>query len=144
MKLICAATIKDASGINSVSRHLGDSELSDLECRDKLQQLISSSVDEVYIALVDNEIVGWLHVFHAKRLASANFYEIGGLVVSPKHRGRGIARSLVAFATKNTPDSSLRVRCNEKRRASHAFYQSIGFSYSKAQYIFEKNFTEPV
>lgn len=143
MKLICIATLKDAPGINSVSLHLGYSEQSNLECQDKLQQLIISPVDEVYIAVVDGDIVGWLHVFHAKRLASTNFYEIGGLVVNPKHRGQGIARSLVTFATKNNP-GSLRVRCNEKRRDSHAFYQSIGLSCCKVQYVFEKSFAEHV
>lgn len=136
MESVRLAIIEDAPGINSVSKYLGYPELSDHECSDKLQQLLSSRVDEVYVALEKGKVVGWLHLFQARRLASANFYEIGGLVVNPENRGKGIGRALVEYATK-IHSGKFRVRCNEKRRDSHAFYESVGFNSSKVQHVFE-------
>ena len=127
----------DAKCINDISKHLGYSELSDTEAEQKLLQLIHSSKDEVYVAELKGNIVGWLHLLFAQRLASDNFYEIGGLVVSPEFRGRGAGRLLVSHVA-NLHTGKIRVRCNELRQESHRFYEAIGFSDTKVQRIFEK------
>ena len=127
----------DAKSINEVSRHLGYPQLSDTEVEDKLLQLIHSTTDEVYLAESKGAVVGWLHLFLARRLASANFYEIGGLVVMPDFRGRGVGRALVNHVAK-IHAGTIRVRCNEQRPESHQFYKAIGFHDIKLQRIFEK------
>lgn len=127
----------DAKSINEVSRHLGYAELLDAEVEDKLLQLIHSTTDEVYLAESKGAVVGWLHLFLARRLASANFYEIGGLVVMPDFRGRGVGRALVNHVAK-IHAGTIRVRCNDHRPESHQFYKAIGFRDIKLQRIFEK------
>ena len=127
----------DAKSINEVSRHLGYPQLSDTEVEDKLLQLIHSTTDEVYLAESKGVVVGWLHLFLARRLASANFYEIGGLVVMPDFRGRGVGRALVNHVAK-IHAGTIRVRCNDHRPESHQFYKAIGFRDIKLQRIFEK------
>ena len=130
------ATEADAEGINQVSSYLGYSELSDDKAKDKLFQMCTSTSDEVYVCEMSGNIVGWLHLFYARRLASDDFYEIGGLVVHPEFRVKGIGRALVAHVLE-THKGKLRVRCNEKRLESHQFYEAIGFVRKKAQCVFE-------
>ena len=86
--------------------------------------------------------MGWIHLFLARRLASSEFYEIGGLVVSPKVRRQGVGRALVAqaheFSTAN--NLTLRVRCNARRIAACQFYRELGFHEDKSQQVFLKVF----
>ncbi|NAW86633.1 GNAT family N-acetyltransferase [Photobacterium halotolerans] len=134
--MIRRASESDAIGINKVSEHLGYSKLPSNESIMKLQELLHSSQDQVFVAEHNGLIIGWLHLFYARRLASDNFFEIGGLVVSPDTRGHGVGRALVQYA-QDKNSGKFRVRCNEKRLDTHKFYESIGFSGSKVQRVFQ-------
>jgi len=135
-KIIRLAAESDALDINTVSKHLGYPELSDNESLLKLQELLKSSQDMVYVAEMNGRVIGWLHIFYAHRLASDNYFEIGGLVVSPDARGQGIGRDLVQYA-RDEHGCKFRVRCNELRMETHKFYEAIGFSCSKVQRVFQ-------
>ncbi|MGL6313249.1 GNAT family N-acetyltransferase [Vibrio sp. WXL103] len=126
----------DASGINKVSKYLGYPKLSANDSLLKLRDLLSSTQDKVYVAESNDQIIGWLHLFYARRLASDNFFEIGGLVVSPNSRGQGVGKALVHYAQANNK-GDFRVRCNELRLDSHKFYENAGFSGSKVQRVFQ-------
>ena len=130
------ATVADSSGINDISTYLGYVNLSGDEAEDKLCQLIASAQDEVYVSELGGDIVGWLHLFYARRLASASFYEIGGLVVNPDFRGQGIGRDLVNHALE-AHSEKIRVRCSESRLEAHAFYEAINFHKTKVQHVFQ-------
>ncbi|MCO4786010.1 GNAT family N-acetyltransferase [Marinomonas atlantica] len=134
--IIRSASESDANGINKVSKHLGYSRLSSTESVTKLQELLNSAQDQVFVAEWQGQIIGWLHLFYARRLASDNFFEIGGLVVSPENRGQGIGRALVQYAQDENL-GKFRVRCNEKRHDAHKFYESIGFNGKKVQCVFQ-------
>ncbi|HAS6050811.1 MULTISPECIES: GNAT family N-acetyltransferase [Vibrio] len=134
--IIRSASESDASGINEVSEHLGYSQLSSTESTTKLHELLNSTQDQVFVAEWQGRIIGWLHLFYARRLASDNFFEIGGLVVSPESRGHGVGRALVQHAQAKDL-GKLRVRCNEKRLDAHNFYKSIGFNSNKVQRVFQ-------
>jgi len=129
------AVTNDAAAINAVSKHLGYSELSDAE--EKLHQLVLSKTDEIYVAESSGRLVGWLHLFYARRLASDDFYEIGGLVVDPSYRKVGVGSALINYV-ENKHKGKLRVRCNESRLDAHKFYVACGFAETKVQLIFEK------
>ena len=97
-------------------------------------------MDMVVAAIVDDRIVGWMHVFHALRVESQPFCEIAGLVVDEQFRGRGIGRRWIEHAKhwcKRKNCNRLRVRTNTKRTATHQFYSGVGFSLVKEQKIFE-------
>jgi len=137
MKIIVRlASESDALDINHVSKHLGYSELTADESLLKLQELLNTTHNKVYVAELNGRVVGWLHIFYAHRLASDNFFEIGGLVVSPDARGRSVGRDLVVYAQEQN-DGKFRVRCNENRKDAHNFYEAIGFTGSKVQRVFQ-------
>ena len=135
--LVRPAIESDAIGINAISTYLGYSELSDSDAKDKLSQLLHAPDNEVYVVEANGRIAGWLHLFFARRLASQDFYEIGGLVVDPDCREQGLGGALINYV-ENRHQGKLRVRCNEKRPETHKFYTARGFNQTKAQRIFEK------
>jgi len=131
------ATLADASAINSVSRALGYTPLSDTEAQAQLEALMASPDDRVYVAEVDQRVVGWVHVFRARRVASLPFHEIGGLAVDPACRRQGIGRALVQHACSQF-EGPVRVRCRDDRTETHSFYEALGFTATKGQRVFTR------
>lgn len=133
------AVLADAGEVNLISKHLGYDAITESEATDKLHTLIESSVDRVYVCEYQGELVGWIHIFRANRLASPSFHEIGGLVVKPSVRGLGLGKALVRHAVEQHK-GVFRVRCNEKRTEAHRFYEGLGFTGSKSQRVFQSDF----
>lgn len=144
MTSIRMASLQDSDSINALSLHLGYEIATQLVAEERLQCLIDSPSDNVWIFEDTGIILGWIHVYKAHRLASAAFFEIGGLVVTPEARNKGIGRQLVEFACEQAKNQNiaLRVRCNAKRKETHAFYEKIGFIMTKTQYVFQMNVGE--
>jgi GNAT superfamily N-acetyltransferase len=130
------AAISDSDQINSLSVHLGYEQVSDSKAQERLGELLNSENDSVYVAEDNAGLVGWFHCFKAFRLASDSFFEIGGMVVNPSNRRRGFGKKMVRYALSENP-GNWRVRCNGKRDEAHQFYERIGFTNSKTQYVFE-------
>ena len=135
--IIRPAIESDAIGINDISKYLGYGQLSDTEAKDKLFQLLDSNDNEIFVVEVNARVIAWLHLFLARRLASEDFFEIGGLVVDPDYRRQGLAAALIKYV-ENKHKGKLRVRCNETRQETHQFYEACGFVGSKVQRIFER------
>jgi len=133
------AMLNDSPAINALSAHLGYAKTSQNIADKRLQCLLDSNNDWVWVYEESHVVLGWIHVFQANRVASADFFEIGGLVVDPTMRKKGIGRQLIEFVHQacSIEASELRVRCNAKREEAHQFYQKVGFSQSKAQYVFK-------
>jgi GNAT superfamily N-acetyltransferase len=130
------AAISDSDQINSLSVHLGYEQVSDSKAQERLRELLNSENDSVYVAEDNAGLVGWFHCFKALRLASNSFFEIGGMVVNPSNRRRGFGKKIVRYALSENP-GNWRVGCNSKRDEAHQFYERIGFTNSKTQYVFE-------
>jgi GNAT superfamily N-acetyltransferase len=132
----------DAASIAALRIDLGYGDRLD-ESEDLVRKQISTINAQndhfMYAAVVDNEVVGFIHAFLSIRLTSETFLEIGGLVVSEAFRQRGIGGKLVTFLEEQTEiTTNARVRCNAQRRSAHAFYNSLGYSEVKDQKIFDK------
>ncbi|MFT2111295.1 GNAT family N-acetyltransferase [Marinomonas sp. 2405UD68-3] len=143
MTKIRMAILSDSPAINALSVHLGYAQpLQDIADK-RLQCLLDSNTDWVWVYEESNVVLGWIHVFQANRVASAHFFEIGGLVVDLTMRKKGIGRRLIEFVHHecNIEESELRVRCNAKREGAHQFYQKVGFHRSKTQYVFKNELT---
>jgi N-acetylglutamate synthase-like GNAT family acetyltransferase len=139
MSNIRLAKLDDCGSINQLSRLFGYPQTGDEVARDRLNVLLDSDADQVWVFEKEKQILGWIHVFIAHRLASAEFAEIGGLVVNTEHRRTGIGRCLVVAAQEWAAqlELRLRVRCNSKREETHHFYKALGFSEMKLQIVFE-------
>lgn len=136
--LIREAKVEDASSIADLSYQLGYPSTND-ETIDRLQAILSSSDNSVYVVCCRDVVVGWVHAFHSLRLESASFVEIGGLVIDVNHRNKGFGKLLINRVfewAKSKGINRIRVRCNVIRKETHHFYQSLGFKETKEQKVF--------
>ncbi len=100
----------------------------------------------IFVACLADQVVGWIDLGMVQHLQSPAYCEIGGLVVSERHRSRGIGRQLVREAQKWAAARSLRtilVRSRVEREGAHAFYLQNGFSRVKTSAVFTKPLAAP-
>ena len=140
MSKIRQARVEDFDAINHLSQYFGYPRQGDDVAFAGFKSVLESDNDWIWVFVQQGQVLGWIHIFTARRLASSTFNEIGGMVVSVDHRHQGIGRQLVERVRIWSQDHelSLRVRCNSKREETLEFYQSIGFSELKTQTVFEK------
>lgn len=94
----------------------------------------------VFVAEVNNVVIGSVCVIVDARLAEGVYAEIVSLIVSEQRRGKGVGKTLFEKAenwAQNRVDK-IRVRANEVRRDAHLFYRNQGFEEVKTQKIFIK------
>jgi ribosomal protein S18 acetylase RimI-like enzyme len=98
----------------------------------------------VFVALLDQRLVGWVHVRSEHSLESEPYAEITGLVVDQSERRCGVGRALVERACKWARKgryASLRVRSNIERHEAHQFYPRLGFHVVKTQHNYALDLT---
>jgi GNAT superfamily N-acetyltransferase len=137
--IIRLAVATDAVTISKLSAQLGYSVTVE-KATEQIVAVSNSANDAAFIAILNDEIVGWVHVFHTIRLESNSFCEIGGLVIDSKHRGKGIGKALIEQAKKWTTGKdvhTLKVRSNVVREEASKFYIQLGFKTIKQQQVFE-------
>jgi len=138
---IRAATMKEAPQITELSIQLGY-PLTVQDTITNIAAIDKSNYDMAYVAVMNEQVVGWIHVFYTMRLETGPFCEIGGLVVAASARGKGVGSHLVEKAKKWAAErniNKLKVRCQVKRTEAHAFYEKNGFEEKKVQKVFEYN-----
>jgi len=129
--------ISDSERIAELNQVLGYQPTPSLVLN-QLSAILSESNHFGFVAEVDNRIVGYIHGFISLRLTTAPFAEIGGLVVDPSYRSRGIGKKLVEHFELQLPYiDKVRVRCNVKRNDAHAFYLALNYQEKKEQKVFE-------
>jgi predicted N-acetyltransferase YhbS len=136
--LIRLADLKDIADLRSLTRELGY-DADHTEIADRLRQIQNNDDHLLLVAEQENAIIGWLHLFLAFRLESPGSVEIGGLVVSPQWRHKGIAEKLLEIGkewAKSKDIKQVRVRVNVMRKEAFDFYQHMGFQKVKDQTTF--------
>ncbi len=130
----------DAPQIKSLCCELGYPSTRD-EINYRLVLIQQSRTDAVFVAVENDSVTGWIHISGTLRVESDPFAEIGGLVVSPAHRNKGIGKALVKEAEKWAEEKGykiLRVRSRTSRKDAHRFYEREGYNVKKEQAVFEK------
>ncbi|RYG07884.1 MAG: GNAT family N-acetyltransferase, partial [Chitinophagaceae bacterium] len=89
----------EAQEIYLLSNQLGYNNDFDL-LAGRLKQIISLDDQVIYVAKIDDRIVGWLHGVICLRVESPLFVEVTGLVVDENVRGKQIGKNLIE-ASKN-------------------------------------------
>jgi GNAT superfamily N-acetyltransferase len=96
-----------------------------------------------YVAQARNAgLLGWIHVEERQLIESDPFAEITGLVVDSEARRTGIGRALVEEAERWAAGRGLpqvRVRSNTARDLARPFYERMGYTVSKTQYVLRKS-----
>lgn len=98
---------------------------------EKLQSLLPSSTDKIFVATVHDEVVGIISL-HALPLfhTAGNLGRITSMVVDERHRGTGIGSALIAAAERwfeAVGCVKLEVTSGDHRLDTHRFYAKHGF-----------------
>lgn len=140
MLTIRIAALTDAAKIAELSGTLGY-PLPVSQLAPTLERLLPRSDHAVFVATVDDEVVGWIHVAEREVLEIGRLGEILGLVVDASARRQGIGQQLVAAAETWTAAHglpALTVRSNIVRPESHPFYEALGYVRIKTQHTYRK------
>ena len=106
-----------------------------------LTYILESPSDKIFVAVADEDIVGYIHVNDYRVLYAPVMINVMGLAVSDSCRRCGIGRQLLAAAeawAKERGASSIRLVSGAQRTEAHAFYRSCGFDCGKDQKNFKK------
>ncbi len=140
--LLRLATSRDAESIARLSGQLGYPSTA-AETARRLADLGGNGEHAVFVAEGDQALLGWIHVRVSHLLLADTPAEIAGLVVDEHHRSRGVGRLLMQRAEQWAADQgcrSVRLRSNVIRDRAHAFYARLGYSVTKSQKVFSKDF----
>jgi GNAT superfamily N-acetyltransferase len=131
----------DAVAVSELTAQLGYSRSAD-EIAEWIARVKVDQAEQIaLVACVDDEVVGWIEVSIERRLQSAPFGIVGGLVVSDGARNRRIGRRLCERAEEWTWEQgldTLRVTSRSTREDAHRFYLRDGYREVKTSLVFEK------
>jgi N-acetylglutamate synthase-like GNAT family acetyltransferase len=105
------------------------------------RQLSKSTLDSLYVVLVGQAVVGWMHTKVQQRLQDPSALEIVALVVDEQQRGKGIGKLLVKKAEQEAQKAHLQdviLFSDVKRVGAHTFYEKLGFENKKSSKWFTK------
>ena len=132
----------DADAVAQLTTQLGYNRTPQ-HIADWLSHLHASPAEQaVFVASLNDEVVGWIEVSIERRLQSPPFGMIGGLVIADGCRDRGIGRLLCQSAEQWTWEhglDTLRVTSRSTRPGAHRFYLRDGYQEVKTSLVFEKH-----
>lgn len=135
--------IEDAPYIRELSLSgLGyDFSLADTER--KLEALLQSGRDKIFVAVADDKVVGYVHATDYDVLYAPHMKNIMGITVANAYKRHGIGAALLqnieAWAKANGAQG-IRLTSGETRTDAHAFYAHMGYTSQKRQLNFQKWF----
>ena len=134
-------TLADASEVANLSGQLGyPSTPRQIERR--FQALESRDDSALFVAEADDGAVsGWAHVLVQALMESEPYAQLMGLVVAEGGRRRGAGRALLAAAedwARQRGLSLMRVNSNSARTLARPFYERMGYSIRKTQWVFSR------
>lgn len=135
--------VTDATATANLSNQLGYPVAVD-QMIENIKAILSNKDHDAFVAVHNNEVIGWIGLTYSFSLESPPHCEIRGLVVSDKYRGKGIGKKLIERTkqwAKEKGVNKLRLRCNVKRTETHLFYEHLGFIETKQQKNYEIGLT---
>jgi GNAT superfamily N-acetyltransferase len=104
---------------------------------------IEQDPDHVVLVAADSQgkVVGWVHVFLARRVFMPLRADLGGLVVDEAIRGKSIGEKLMGAVEEWASQMGCGrfiVRSNVVREEAHRFYERLGYKTFKQQAVLRK------
>lgn len=129
---------EDAAVVARLCLDLGY-EATEAEIHERFARLSSREDNQVWVAELDGVVVGWVHCHGVHLLEAPPAIEIGGIVVSAAHQGKGLGKQLLraceAWAAQ-LAYPRIRLRSGAHRVEAHAFYRHLGYQQLKTSHSF--------
>ena len=113
------------------------------DTKNQLQKLLNDNNNKIYVAVVDDKVVGYIHANNYDLLYAPHMKNIMGIAVSSDFRKNGIGKMLLDEVEKWAKDTGafgVRLVSGATRIGAHAFYKSCGYEGNKEQKNFKKMF----
>lgn len=107
----------------------------------QLEALISSPTNQLLVAEMDNQVVGYVHVSEYICTYATKQGNVMALAVDQHFQGHGIGKQLMEEAEKwasSIGAEGVRLNSGEERVEAHKFYERIGYEKKKYQASFHK------
>ena len=113
------------------------------ETMKKLEFLLQSDNDKIYVAVIDDNVVGYIHANNYDVIYFPHMKNIMGIAVDKKYKRQGIGRKLLEAVEKwanETNARGIRLVSGASRKSAHEFYRNCGYDGGKEQLNFKKFF----
>jgi GNAT superfamily N-acetyltransferase len=134
------ATLDDVAALVELNDQLGY-PTSEGELRGRLEPILQSAEDAVFVAVDGGEPIGWIHVAVERGLEASHVAGLRGLVVDEAHRSGGVGRALLGAAEAWAREHGcevVTVRSRVARERAHRFYEREGYVRVKTSHVFSK------
>ncbi|BCN30759.1 GNAT family N-acetyltransferase [Anaeromicropila herbilytica] len=133
--------IEDARYIYELNRDEMEYDYPFEQTIDKLERILSSKNDKVFVAIIQDIVVGYVHANDYDVIYTPHMKNIMGIAVSSKYKGNGIGKALLTEVenwAKETGAYGIRLVSGEERSGAHEFYRHCGYIENKRQINFKK------
>ena len=107
----------------------------------RLLDVLSKPANQIFVAFVDGEPAGYVHVQDYDVTYAIPYKNRLGLAVCEQCQGQGVGRSLMQAAegiAQTDGASGIRLNLGEDRHDAHLFYERVGYERVKSQAKFRK------
>ncbi|WP_144034125.1 hypothetical protein SPSIL_011460 [Sporomusa silvacetica DSM 10669] len=114
------------------------------DTKKRLGQLLNDSNHKIFVAIINDKVVGYIHANNHDLLYAPHLKNIMGIAVSFDFKRNGIGKMLLNEVEKwaqNTGASGVRLVSGATRIGAHAFYTNCGYTGNKEQKNFKKMFS---
>ncbi len=135
--------MSDSDGIHRLNMDEMGYEFSLNETKEKLLKLINSESDKIFVAIIGDEVVGYVHANDYDLIYAPHMKNIMGIAVAEKYKRNGVGKALlseVEIWAKETGANGVRLVSGATRTNAHKFYHNCGYSGDKAQINMSKMF----
>lgn len=111
--------------------------------RSKLESLLKSSCDKIFVATVQTKVVGYVHAANYDVIYSPHMKNIMGIAVMNGYKKKGIGKALLLAVeswAKETGAYGVRLSSGITRTNAHKFYHHCGYGGDKQQINLKKIF----
>lgn len=134
---------EDAQAISLLNEFQMGYKYSITETREKIVQLSSGKTDKIFVAVMDGNVVGYVHANDYDTLYIPRMKNILGIAVDEDYKHQGIGHMLmnaVEAWAKESNAKGIRLVSGITRTTAHKFYENCGFSEGKQQINYKKFF----
>lgn len=135
--------IEDANAISSLNNIEMGYKYSIEDTKDKLERLLKSDKDKIFVATVQNTVVGFVHANDYDVIYAPLMKNIMGIAVSSEYKKYGIGKAMLEEIekwAKETGAFGIRLVSGTARIGAHDFYRRCGYVGDKQQINFKKYF----
>lgn len=139
--MIRSAVIHDAKAIQKLNACVLGYSYPLYDTIQRLDKLLSSNDDRIFVAVEEDDVIGYVHATHYESLYFSPMKDIMGLAIDHAHQRKGVGRKLleeVEMWAKTDGCYGVRLVSGAKRMEAHAFYHRCGYQGKKQQINFKK------